>query len=101
MFSSGRQCRACAAGWILLVAVLMGTAIAAVLMPEDPAQLLKQADSLKTSDHSEFVQLMKRIGGEAATLSPQQRMYLHPITDTPQRLPFRMARRGGTGRCRS
>jgi diguanylate cyclase (GGDEF)-like protein len=76
MFPSGRHCRACVAGWILLVAVLVGTAIAAVPMPEDPAQLLKQADSLKTSDHSEFVQLMKRIGGEAATLSPQQRMYL-------------------------
>ncbi|WP_460876911.1 GGDEF domain-containing protein [Rhodanobacter koreensis] len=43
---------------------------------DDSAQLLKQADSVKTSDHPEFVRLMKRLGAEAATLSPQQQMHL-------------------------
>ena len=76
MFSSGSQRRACHAGWILLVVMLMGTAVAAVPITGDPAQLLKQADSVKTSDHHEFVQLMKRLGAEVTTLSPQQRMRL-------------------------
>ena len=76
MFSSGSQRRACHAGWILLVVMLMGTAVAAVPITGDPAQLLKQADSVKTSDHPEFVQLMKRLGAEVTTLSPQQRMRL-------------------------
>ncbi|WP_254058503.1 GGDEF domain-containing protein [Dyella sp. S184] len=76
MFSSGSQRRACHAGWILLVVMLMGTAVAAVPIIGDPAQLLKQADSVKTSDHPEFVQLMKRLGAEVTTLSPQQRMRL-------------------------
>ncbi|OOG60431.1 GGDEF domain-containing protein [Rhodanobacter sp. C03] len=56
--------------------MLMGTAVAAVPTADDPAQLLKQADSVRTSDHPEFLQLMKRLGAEAATLSPQQRMHL-------------------------
>lgn len=76
MLPSGSQRWACFAGWILLVAMLMGTAIAAVPASDDSAQLLKQADSVKTSDHPEFLQLMKRLGAEAATLSPQQRMHL-------------------------
>jgi diguanylate cyclase (GGDEF)-like protein len=76
MFSSGSQRRACYAGWILLVVMLMGTAAAAVPITGDPAQLLKQADSVKTSDHPEFVQLMKRLGAEVTTLSPQQRLHL-------------------------
>ena len=76
MFSSGSQRRAYHAGWILLVVMLMGTAVAAVPITGDPAQLLKQADSVKTSDHLEFVQLMKRLGAEVTTLSPQQRMHL-------------------------
>ncbi len=73
---SGSQRRAYLVGWILLAALLASTAIAAVPVADDPAQLLKQADSLKTSDHPEFVQLMKRLGAEAATLSPQQQMHL-------------------------
>ena len=76
MLPSGSQRWACVAGWILLVAMLMGTAVAAVPASDDSAQLLKQADSVKTSDHPEFLQLMKRLGTEGATLSPQQRMHL-------------------------
>jgi diguanylate cyclase (GGDEF)-like protein len=76
MFTSGKRSWACFAGWILLVAMLMGTAIAAVPISYDPAQLLKQADSVKTSNHPEFLQLMKRLGGAETKLSPQQHMYL-------------------------
>ena len=76
MFSSGRQHRAYVAGWILLAALLAGTAVAAVPASDDSAQLLEQADSVKTSNHPEFVQLLKRLGVEAATLSPGQRMHL-------------------------
>jgi len=56
--------------------MLVGTAVAAVPIPDDFAQLLKLADSVKTSDHPEFLQLMKRLGAEAATLSPQQQLHL-------------------------
>jgi len=76
MFSSGSQRRVHVAGWILLAALLLGTAVAAVPASDDSAQLLEQADSVKTSNHPEFVQLLKRLGVEAATLSPGQRMHL-------------------------
>ncbi|HTN31004.1 MAG TPA: hypothetical protein VL178_09230, partial [Pseudomonas sp.] len=58
------------------MAMLMGTAVAAAPIVDDPAQLLKQADSVRTSDHPEFVKLMQRLGAESTALSPQQRMYL-------------------------
>ncbi|MFC5579930.1 GGDEF domain-containing protein [Rhodanobacter terrae] len=54
----------------------MGTAVAAVPTSDDFSRLLKHADSIKTSDHPEFLQLMKRLGGETTRLSPQQQMYL-------------------------
>jgi hypothetical protein len=63
VFLSGKQGWACFAGWVLLVAMLMGTALAAVPISDDPAQLLTRADGIKTSDHAEFIQLMKRLGG--------------------------------------
>jgi diguanylate cyclase (GGDEF)-like protein len=56
--------------------MLMGTAVAAVPISDDPAQLLKRADSIKTSDHPEFLQLMKQLGDGAIKLSPQQQLYL-------------------------
>jgi diguanylate cyclase (GGDEF) domain len=56
--------------------MLMGTAVAAVPTSDDPAQLLKLADSIKTSNHPEFLQLMKRLGGEPTKLSSQQQIYL-------------------------
>ena len=72
----GSQRWVCVAGWILLIAVLVGTAVAAVPTADDPAQLLKQADSVRTSDHPEFVQLMKRLDAVSVMLSPQQSVYL-------------------------
>ena len=38
--------------------------------------MLQQADSLKTSNHAEFLQLMQRLGAETTRLSPQQQLYL-------------------------
>ena len=58
------------------MATLMGTATAAVPIIDQPSQLLKQADKVKTLDHPEFLQLMKQIGAEVSRLSPQQKMYL-------------------------
>jgi diguanylate cyclase (GGDEF)-like protein len=76
MFRLSRQHWACLASRVLLVAMLMGTAVAAVPISDDPAQLLKRADSIKTSDHPEFLQLMKQLGDGAIKLSPQQQLYL-------------------------
>jgi diguanylate cyclase (GGDEF)-like protein len=56
--------------------MLMGTAVAAVPASDDPAQLLKRADSVKTSNHAEFVQFINRLAGTSTKLSPSQRMYL-------------------------
>jgi diguanylate cyclase (GGDEF)-like protein len=56
--------------------MLVGTAVAAVPTIDDPAQLLKLADSIKTSDHPEFLQLMGRLDAEATKLSSQQQLYL-------------------------
>jgi len=56
--------------------MLVGTAVAAVPTSDDPAQLLKLADSIKTSDHPEFLQLLGQLDGEATKLSRQQQLYL-------------------------
>lgn len=77
MSPSGSYGRAYFAGWILLAALMLaGTAIAAVPALEDPAQLLSQADSVKTSNHPEFVQLLRRLVAGAGEFSPQQRLHL-------------------------
>jgi diguanylate cyclase (GGDEF)-like protein len=76
MLLSGRQQRVRFSGWILLVAMQVGTAVAAVPASDDPAQLLRRADSIRTSDHPEFLQLMRQLGTKEARLSTQQRMHL-------------------------
>lgn len=54
----------------------MGTAVMAVPKSDDSVQLLKKADSIKTSNHPEFLEVMKRLGAQAASLPPSQQMYL-------------------------
>jgi diguanylate cyclase (GGDEF)-like protein len=54
----------------------MGMAVAAAPTINDLGPLLKQADGIRTSNHPEFLQLMKRLRGEASALSPQQQVYL-------------------------
>jgi tetratricopeptide (TPR) repeat protein len=58
------------------VTLIAGTAATAVPVSDDPAQLLKQADSVKTSNHAEFLELLKRLGDESAKLSSEQQLYL-------------------------
>ncbi|MBB6188613.1 GGDEF domain-containing protein [Rhodanobacter sp. MP7CTX1] len=74
----------------------MGTAIAAVPVPDDLAQILKRADSIKTSNHAEFAALMQRLEDGAAKLSPEQQLYLRYLNawqfayrgDYPAALPL-------------
>jgi diguanylate cyclase (GGDEF)-like protein len=63
------------AGRILFLLMLAGTAFAAVPASSDPDQLLRQADSLKTSDHPEFVRLLDHIRSSKSGFSPAQDLY--------------------------
>jgi diguanylate cyclase (GGDEF)-like protein len=75
MRSAGKLLSALAAGWLCLaINLLPGAALAAA--PDDPAQLLKYADGIKTSNHAEFTDILKRLSTNAATLSPEQALYL-------------------------
>jgi diguanylate cyclase (GGDEF)-like protein len=78
MLSSGRQRWAFVASRALLMFMLTGTAAMAVSVsvPDDHAQLLKRADDLRTSNHAEFIQLIKQLDGKAKEFSPSERMYL-------------------------
>ncbi len=58
----------------LAFVMLLGSASAAE--PQDVAQLLKHADNIKTSNHSEFTQLLKKLGDDVAQLSSEQQLYL-------------------------
>jgi diguanylate cyclase (GGDEF)-like protein len=58
-----------------LVLLAGSVAKAAAPLSDDPAQLLKQANSLRTSNHAEFVALIQRLD-RVTKLSPEQRLYL-------------------------
>jgi diguanylate cyclase (GGDEF)-like protein len=68
------------AGRILLLLSFTGAAANAAPLSgtDNPEQLLRQADSIKTSKHAEFTALLKRIDASAAEtkLSPEQQLYL-------------------------
>ncbi|SFS16725.1 diguanylate cyclase (GGDEF) domain-containing protein [Dyella sp. OK004] len=64
------------AGLVLLVGLLMGTAAAAVPEANDALEILRRADSIKTSNHVEFQALLKQLDGRAANLPSEQRWYL-------------------------
>ena len=66
----------CLAGWVMLTVLVVGTAAATVPTSNDPAQMLRHADSIKTSNHAEFAELVLRLGDSAAKLSPEQQLYL-------------------------
>jgi diguanylate cyclase (GGDEF)-like protein len=59
----------------LALILLSGAVIAAA--PEDAAQLLKHADSIKTSNHSEFTDILEQLGDASTHLPPSQQHYLH------------------------
>jgi diguanylate cyclase (GGDEF)-like protein len=60
----------------LLLVLIVGTSFAAVPISGDPAKLLKLADSVKTSDHTEFLELLRRLNDDSRKLSPEQQLYL-------------------------
>ncbi|HEY9130149.1 MAG TPA: GGDEF domain-containing protein [Dyella sp.] len=65
---------------ILLALGLLGSAQASVFTPEDLSQLLQRADSIKTSRHDEFLQLLNQLDNQASKLTPIQQWrlrYLH------------------------
>ena len=65
---------------ILLALSLIGSAQASVFTPEDLSQALQRADSIKTSRHDEFLQLLNKLDNQASKLTPAQQWrlrYLH------------------------
>ena len=75
MLRSRRSRPALVAGWACLASLLL-MGFAAAAEPEDAAQLLKQADSIKTSNNTEFTQILNGLSGRTTTLSPEQQLYL-------------------------
>lgn len=61
---------------VLLWVVSVGTAIANTPVSGDSSHLLKQADVMRTSNHAEFVRLLKQLDDGRADLSAEQRMEL-------------------------
>lgn len=92
MIGPGSMRRKALAGALLLLSAIVGIAHAAVPTvmaiaiapetlatapePKNPADLLLLADSLKTSDHAEFVKLLEQLGRQTSALSLQQTWYL-------------------------
>jgi diguanylate cyclase (GGDEF)-like protein len=77
MLLSSKWCWAFYARRALLVTLILGTpAEAAVPASEDAAQLLRHADSIKTSNHAEFTALIERLDDGAKKLPPEQQFYL-------------------------
>ncbi len=61
--------------WVSLMACSAGAAGSAA-PATDPGQLLKQADSYRTSNQAEFAAVLKRLGDGSLKLTAHQRMYL-------------------------
>jgi diguanylate cyclase (GGDEF)-like protein len=59
----------------LLLLSVAGAVAATVPASDDPAQLLRQAESAQPSDHAEFNKLMDRLDQVAVRLSPQQKLH--------------------------
>jgi len=62
-------------GFFCLVALLFSGAVIATA-PEDADQLLKHADDIRTSNNSEFLDVLRRLDDESGRLSPQQQVWL-------------------------
>lgn len=76
MFGSSRSRGAFFACSVLLVFLFAGTVHATVSASDDPAQLLKRADNIKTSNHVEFLELLRQLDAGAKGLSVEQQWYL-------------------------
>jgi diguanylate cyclase (GGDEF)-like protein len=62
------------AGRVLLSILPISGALAAV--SEDPAQLLKQADDIKTADNTRFLEIVRDLDSESTRLTQAQQAYL-------------------------
>jgi diguanylate cyclase (GGDEF)-like protein len=58
---------------VLLASFALG---AFALTPQEADSLLRQADTIKSSEPDQFVALVRQLEEQAATLSPSQRLYL-------------------------
>jgi diguanylate cyclase (GGDEF)-like protein len=56
--------------------LLAGPLSAAVPASADAEQLLRRADTIKTSNHAEFTELLKQLDGDAKKLPAEQQWYL-------------------------
>jgi diguanylate cyclase (GGDEF)-like protein len=61
---------------IPLAFLLAGPLSAAVPASADAEQLLRRADTIKTSNHAEFTELLKQLDGDAKKLPAEQQWYL-------------------------
>jgi diguanylate cyclase (GGDEF)-like protein len=71
----GKLHSALVAGWTCL-ALLAASGAAAQATPDDPAQLLKHADAIKTANNDEFARILNQLDAESARLTPAQALYL-------------------------
>ncbi|TCV94828.1 diguanylate cyclase (GGDEF)-like protein [Luteibacter rhizovicinus] len=60
----------------MLLGLLVGNAGAVASTADNPASQLTHADSIKTSDHVAFVEIIDRLERNPATLSPSQQWHL-------------------------
>ncbi len=67
MLRNGRFRSALIAGWACVVMFMSSGAASAA--PDDPAQLLKHADAIKTANNAEFASILNRLDAESARLT--------------------------------
>jgi diguanylate cyclase (GGDEF)-like protein len=63
------------AGWICLV-LFTASGAAVETATDDPVQLLKHADAIKSANNDEFTATLKQLDAESARLTPAQALYL-------------------------
>jgi diguanylate cyclase (GGDEF)-like protein len=63
-------------GIILALCLVVGSAQGSVLTPNDLAQQLLEADSIKTSRHDEFLRLLYQLDNQVSKLTPRQQWHL-------------------------
>lgn len=69
------RCRSVFPGGALLLLFIAGAVASTAPVSNDPAQLLRQAESVKPIDHDELNELMRRLDEVATKLSPQQKLH--------------------------
>jgi len=71
----GKLHSAVIAGWTCL-ALFTASGAAFGAAPDDPAQLLKHADAIKSANNDEFMATLRQLDAESARLTPEQALYL-------------------------